>query len=80
MTTLEAFPVYCPKAFAAIGQLPDTITDRSITIRLQRKTRDERVERFRGRGLTVGRELRDRLADWLEPQIDYLHEHPEPPG
>jgi hypothetical protein len=35
MTTLEAFPVYCPKAFAAIGKLPDTIADRSIAIRLQ---------------------------------------------
>src|SRR5207248_3547370 len=32
-----------------IGSLPDTIADRSIPIRLQRKTREERVERFRTR-------------------------------
>ena len=75
MTTLEAFPVYCPKAFAAIGQLPDTIADRSIAIRLQRKTREEQVERFRRRwAQPAGESLRDRLADWLEPQLDYLHE------
>ena len=36
MTTLEAFPVFCAKAFAGIGNcLPDTILDRSITIALQ---------------------------------------------
>jgi hypothetical protein len=75
MTKLEAFPVYCPKAFAAIGKLPDTIADRSITIRLQRKTREEQVERFRRRwAQPEGESLRDRLAAWLEPQLDYLHE------
>lgn len=81
MTTLEAFPVYCPKAFAAIGQLPDTIADRSISIRLQRKTRDEQAERFRRRSAQpAGEILRDRLADWLTPQLDYLHEaRPELP-
>jgi hypothetical protein len=49
MTTLEAFPVFCPKVLAGIGALPDTIADRSISIRLQRRTRDEKVERFRRR-------------------------------
>jgi Protein of unknown function (DUF3631) len=75
MTTLEAFPVYCPKAFAAIGKLPDTIADRSISIRLERKTREEHVERFRRRqALPAGEILRDRLADCLQPQLDYLRE------
>ena len=37
MTTLEAFPVFCPKAFAGIGDyLPDTLSDRAIRIRLER--------------------------------------------
>jgi hypothetical protein len=49
MRTLEAFPVYCPKVFAGIGELPDTIRDRCIRIRLERRTRDERIERFRRR-------------------------------
>jgi hypothetical protein len=75
MTKLEAFPVYCPKAFAAIGQLPDTIADRSIAIRLQRKTREEQVERFRRRwAQPAGESLRDGLADWLDPQLPHLHD------
>jgi len=74
-TTLETFEVFCPKAFAGIGNcLPDTIVDRSITILLQRKTRDELVERFRRRDVApLAEMLRDRLADWIEPQTDELH-------
>jgi Protein of unknown function (DUF3631) len=73
-TTLEEFTVFCPKAFAGIGNaLPDTITDRSITILLQRKTRDETVDHFRRRDVSpVGEILRHRLADWIEPQVDEL--------
>jgi hypothetical protein len=72
--TLETFAVFCPKAFAGIGDcLPDTITDRSIPIRLKRRTRDEQVERFRLRDVEPeGLTLRDRLADWLEPQHDHI--------
>lgn len=72
--TLEHFPVFCPKALAGIGNcLPDTIVDRSIPIRLQRRTRDETVERFRRRLIAPeGGSLRDKLADWLDPQLDHL--------
>lgn len=43
------FKVYCPKAFAGIGdRLPDTVTDRSIPIELKRRAPGERTpERFR---------------------------------
>jgi Protein of unknown function (DUF3631) len=80
--TLETFPVFCPKALAGIGNcLPDTLIDRSIPIRLQRRTRQERVERFRRRLIAPeGESFRDGLADWLEPQLDYLAElHPDLP-
>jgi hypothetical protein len=40
------FPVYGPKAFAAIGKLPDTLSDRSIIISMQRRTAAEQVSRF----------------------------------
>src|SRR5439155_12653817 len=49
MTTLEAFPVFCAKVFALIGDLPDTIADRAVRIRLERRTRDEPIERFHRR-------------------------------
>jgi hypothetical protein len=81
-TTLEAFPVYCAKAFFGIGDfLPDTLSDRAIHVRLERRLRDECVERFRERGATAtGHALRDRLADWLEPQLSYMADlHPELP-
>jgi hypothetical protein len=75
-TTLQEFAVFCPKAFAGIGDaLPDTVTDRSIPIRLKRRTREEVIERFRRREVgPEGHELRDRLAEWLEPHFDYLVE------
>jgi uncharacterized protein DUF3631 len=74
-TQLETFQVFCAKAFFGIGDfLPDTLADRAIPIRLQRRTRDEQVERFRRRDVeAAGHELRDRLADWLAPQLDYLY-------
>jgi hypothetical protein len=73
-TTLESFPVFCAKAFFGIGEfLPDTLSDRAIHVRLERRLREETVERFRERDASAaGNQLRDRLADWLEPQIDEL--------
>jgi hypothetical protein len=75
-TELQKFNVYCPKAFAGIGDsLPDTIADRAIPIRLKRRTRDEPVERFRLRVVEPeGLNLRDRLAEWLEPNREELAE------
>jgi Protein of unknown function (DUF3631) len=72
--TLESFPVFCAKGFFGIGDfLPDTLVDRAIPIRLQRRTSDEPVERFRRRDAEAeGYTLRDRVADWLEPQVDEL--------
>ncbi len=46
---LESFEVYCPKAIASIGRLPDTVQDRSIVVALKRRARHEPVERFRYR-------------------------------
>jgi hypothetical protein len=41
------FSVFCPKAIAGIGDLPDTVRDRAIPIDMKRRTSVERVERFR---------------------------------
>ena len=73
-TTLQTFSVFCPKAFTGIGDcLPDTITDRSIPIRLKRRTRNVAIERFRLRDVPPeGHGLRERLAGWLEPYADHL--------
>ena len=46
---VKDFPIFCPKVIAGIGRLPDTVKDRAIPIRLQRRLRSELVERFRRR-------------------------------
>jgi hypothetical protein len=43
------FSTYCPKAIAGIGKLPDTVADRAIPVRLERRAPDEKAERFRRR-------------------------------
>jgi hypothetical protein len=74
MNELEEFAVFCPKALAGIGKaLPDTITDRAIRIRLERRTREEPIERFIRREVVPEAEaLRDRIADWILPQLEEL--------
>jgi len=63
------FETFCPKAIAGIGELPDTVADRSIPIRLKR-ARPGEVERFRRRdaeGLAIV--LREALAAWAEAKV-----------
>jgi hypothetical protein len=60
-----AFPVFCAKALSGIGNLPDTIADRAIRIRMERRTRKEQVERFRRRFVEDESErIRDALETW----------------
>jgi hypothetical protein len=48
---LERLDVFGCKAIAGIGKLPETITDRSIVIRMRRKAPGDRVARFRYRNV-----------------------------
>lgn len=48
---LREFNAYCPKCFAGIGQLPDTVASRSIRIEMRRKLPGESVEPFRRRAV-----------------------------
>jgi hypothetical protein len=64
---VQHFKVFCAKVFAGIGSLPDTISDRCIPIRLTRKSRDERVERFRRRDAeTLAAPIARRLEAWVK--------------
>jgi len=53
---LVRFSCWCPKAIAAIGRLPETLADRCIVIRMQRKTATEQCERLRNLDATVLRQ------------------------
>lgn len=73
MTTVGTFNVFCPKALAGIGNLPDTIADRSIGIRLQRRLSTEPVESFRRRKVEPkALVLRNRLKANLDEVIEHL--------
>lgn len=48
--TVKKFSVYCPKALAGIGNLPATVADRAIPIRLERRSKRDPVAKFRRAG------------------------------
>jgi hypothetical protein len=77
---VERFPVFCAKAFAGIGTLPDTISDRSILIKMKRRAPGERVEPFRYRRVVIEADaLRERVAAWVAEVMDGLDEDPVVP-
>lgn len=61
------FPVYGPKFFAAIGRLPDTLLDRSIVIRMKRRSKSQAVERFRlARATAEAMPIRERAVEFAQ--------------
>ena len=67
------FSVFCSRAIAGIGKLPDTVADRAIPITLKRKARGECVERFRRREVEPDtQELGRRLQAWADAHVKRL--------
>jgi hypothetical protein len=64
--TVDMFDPFGAKVLAGIGELPDTVQDRSIPIRLKRKTDQEPVERFRHKQAKGAEPLRRRLEEWAD--------------
>lgn len=58
------FKVWGPKVIAMIGRPSDTITDRSILVRLRRKRPEDRIDRFSSRTGDALRPLARRAARW----------------
>jgi Protein of unknown function (DUF3631)/Domain of unknown function (DUF3854) len=71
------FTVWCQKFLALLGRLPDTIEDRSIILSLERRRRQDRIERLRGRNVRdlVGH-LPRQLARWARDHADALLAQP----
>jgi hypothetical protein len=62
---LQGFSVFCPKALAGIGELPGTVADRAIPIRLNRRAPSEEVARFYYREVKQEAEnVRRRIETW----------------
>ena len=71
--TYRDFPIFCPKAIAGIGKLPDTVADRSIPIELKRRSPSEKVEKFRFRKVErKAQSLRKAAANWAETHLKDL--------
>src|SRR5262245_21015216 len=68
---IAEFEVFCAKALAGIGQLPATITDRSIPIEMRRKDAGDHVERFRSRKAAIlAAPLVEELEAWSFDAVD----------
>ncbi len=79
--TYKDFSVFCPKAIAGIGKLPDTVADRSVPIRLKRAPRG-RVERFRERDAErEAKPQKSQIAAWCKAHIQELRDaRPDTPS
>ncbi|MGZ5543253.1 MAG: DUF3631 domain-containing protein [Limisphaerales bacterium] len=66
---LASFSCWCPKVMAAIGRLPDTLADRCIVIRMQRKSNGESCERLR---LLDAEALRRKCARFVMDHRDVI--------
>jgi hypothetical protein len=79
---LVDFAVFCPKAFAGIGNLPHTVADRCLPIRLQRAKPGERVANFRPEAAELeATSLRERLSTWATVNVAALRDaHPDLPA
>ncbi|WP_406364313.1 DUF3631 domain-containing protein [Streptomyces sp. NBC_01579] len=63
-----AFPTFAMAALAGIGDLPDTIMDRAVVLRMHKRKPGERITPFRSRySVPELNAVRDRLATWLTP-------------
>ena len=79
---LARFSCWCPKILAAIGRLPDTLSDRCIVIRMQRRTHREQCERLRNLDATDIRrqclrfvlDHQDQIRDATPEIPDKLHD------
>ncbi|MDB6059021.1 MAG: hypothetical protein JWO95_2865 [Verrucomicrobiales bacterium] len=66
---LARFSSWCPKAVAAIGRLPETLADRCIVMRMQRKMVAEKCERLKS---LDGEILRRKCARFVQDHAEEI--------
>jgi hypothetical protein len=73
--SLDALDTFAMAMLAAIGDLPDTIMDRAVVIRMRRRAPGEQVDPYRTRrDAPPLHELRDRLTDWARHHLRQLQQ------
>ncbi|WP_199508363.1 MULTISPECIES: DUF3631 domain-containing protein [Psychrobacter] len=61
---LITFNVYSAKAISGIGKIPDTLIDRSISLTLRRKMKNETKKRVRDLSVDTTNKIQSQLARW----------------
>lgn len=69
---VKTFRVWSPKVLCGIGELPDTLASRCISILMKRKRGDEKVYRLRADRLDWAASLKSRCARWVADHIESL--------
>lgn len=69
---VHEFSTWCPKLLSGIGELPDTVRDRSIEVRLERAKPEERRPRWRDRDTSQIGAFPRRLLRWIEDNGDAI--------
>ncbi len=70
----KKYSTWAPKAIAQIKDLPDTLQDRSVAIRLRRKLPGEKVARFRADRVQHLTDINRQVARWAQDNLDALRE------
>ena len=60
----ERFSTFCPKAIAMIGDMPDTLEDRSINIKMLRKPRGVKLQKTHKLAVTVYDDTARKVLRW----------------
>jgi Protein of unknown function (DUF3631) len=79
--TLDQLDTFAMALLAAIGELPDTIMDRAVVVRMRRRAPGEHVDPYRTRrDAPPLNQLRDRLSGWARDHLGELrHATPQMP-
>jgi hypothetical protein len=78
---VRQFSTWCPKAIAMIGELPGTLSDRAVEVRLQRRRSGQRLERLRLDRLEDFEPLHRRCSRWVRDHLEDLRKaNPEVPA
>jgi hypothetical protein len=73
--TAERLDTFAMALLAAIGELPDTIMDRAVVVRMRRRAPGERVQPYRTRrDAPPLNQLRGRLGGWAREHLRELHQ------
>ena len=69
------FSTWCPKAISGIGDLPDTVADRAVTVRLERRSPTSGdMPHWRDRDRQAVEALRQKLARWTDDSANAVLE------